>query len=207
LLLLIILLALGQRLYRLDAQSLWYDEGFSVYLARMDLPEITARTAADIQPPLYYYLLHAWTGLLGDSEKALRGLSLLFGVLAIPLIYGLASELFHSRLAALLAALLLAVSPLHVWYGQEARMYTLLTFLCLLSSYCLLLLIWLCRPLPGSGGQRMPRTPTTGWAGAAAETSLWVAFILINVAALYTHYFAVFVIACQVIYLVVVWWG
>jgi hypothetical protein len=55
LLLLLTLLGLGLRLYRLDAQSLWYDEGFSVYLARMGLGEITARTAADNQPPLYYY--------------------------------------------------------------------------------------------------------------------------------------------------------
>ena len=86
LLVLVTLLALGLRLYRLDAQSLWYDEGFSVYLGRMDLAQITERTAADIQPPLYYYLLHGWIGFLGDGEMALRGLSLLFGVLTVPLI-------------------------------------------------------------------------------------------------------------------------
>jgi predicted membrane-bound mannosyltransferase len=56
--LVITLLALTLRLYRLEAQSLWYDEGVSVYLARMSLPQLTAWTADDIQPPLYYYLLH-----------------------------------------------------------------------------------------------------------------------------------------------------
>ena len=132
------LLALGLRLYGLDAQSLWYDEGFSVYLARMGPVEITERTAADIQPPLYYYLLHGWIELLGDEEMALRGLSLIFGLLTVPLVFSVAWQLFGNYLAALLAALFLAVSPLHVWYGQEARMYTLLTFLCLLSSYLLL---------------------------------------------------------------------
>jgi uncharacterized membrane protein len=141
LVLLIALLGLGLRFHRLGAQSLWYDEGFSVYLARMSLGEITARTAADIQPPLYYYLLHAWIQIFGDREDALRSLSLLFGVLTIPLMAAVAWQLFRSPMASILAALLVAVSPLHVWYGQETRMYTLWVWLCLLSSYLLLLVI------------------------------------------------------------------
>jgi mannosyltransferase len=184
-LLLITLLALGLRLYRLDGQSLWYDEGFSVYLARMNLGEITERTAADIQPPLYYYLLHGWIGLFGDTEWALRSLSLLFGVFTVPLLYAAAWQLFRSRLAGLLAALLVAISPLHVWYGQEARMYTLLTFLCLLSSYLLLLVV----------------DAKKKW----VIPILWAAYTLTNVAALYTHYFAAFVLAFQAIYVFVIW--
>jgi mannosyltransferase len=187
---LITLLALGLRLYRLDGQSLWYDEGFSVYLARMDPAEITARTAADIQPPLYYYLLHGWIQAFGDSERALRGLSLLFGVLTVPLICAVAWQLFRNRLAALLAAILVAVSPLHIWYGQEARMYTLLTFLCLLSSYLLLLVIQ-------SVAQGEKRWQTV---------ALWAAYTLSNIAALYTHYFACFVLLFQAFYLLLVWW-
>ncbi len=185
LLLLIMLLGLGLRLYGLDAQSLWYDEGFSVYLARMEVDEITARTAADIQPPLYYYLLHGWIRLFGDGERALRGLSVLFGVLTVPLVYAVAWRLFRSRLAGLLAALLVAVSPLHVWYGQEVRMYTLLTFLCLLSSYLLLLAV------------------EAGRIGSIAI--LWAAYTLVNVTALYTHYFAFFVLAFQALYVLIVW--
>jgi 4-amino-4-deoxy-L-arabinose transferase-like glycosyltransferase len=184
LLLAITILALGLRLYRLDNQSLWYDEGFSVYLAGMDVGEITARTAADIQPPLYYYLLHGWIQLFGDSEWALRALSVLFGVLTVPLIYGVARLLFRSRLAGLLAALFAAVSPLHVWYGQEVRMYTLLTFLCLLSSFFLLLAV------------REKRR----W----AIPILWAAYTAANVAALYTHYFALFVLAFQAVYILAV---
>ncbi len=184
-LLLILLLGLGLRLYGLDAQSLWYDEGFSVYLARMDVDEITTRTAADIQPPLYYYLLHGWIGLFGDGERALRGLSVLFGVLTVPLTYAVAWQLFRSRLAGLLAALLVAVSPLHVWYGQEVRMYTLLTFLCLLSSYFLLLVV---------------KAEKTG-----PVAILWTVYTLANVAALYTHYFAFFVLVFQALYVLAVW--
>jgi 4-amino-4-deoxy-L-arabinose transferase-like glycosyltransferase len=185
-LLAIVLLALGLRLYRLDAQSLWYDEAFSVYLARMDLAEITSRTAEDIQPPLYYYLLSAWLELFGDSENALRGLSLMFGVLSVPLAYALAWQLLRSHLAGLLAALFLAVSPLHVWYGQEVRMYTLLTFLCMLSSYFLLLVV-----------QTENKWESVG---------LWTAYTVTSVASMYAHYFAFFVLVFQGLYLLLVWW-
>ncbi|MGD2207226.1 MAG: glycosyltransferase family 39 protein, partial [Anaerolineae bacterium] len=196
-LVLVMLLALVLRFYRLDAQSLWYDEGFSIYLARMDLAQITARTAADIQPPLYYYLLHGWMGLLGDGERVLRGLSALFGVLTAPLMYAVALRLFRSRLAGLLAALLVAVSPVHVWYGQEARMYTLLTFLCLLSSYFLLLAMRQSAiPIP-SGSRPSSRQ---GREGRNGSILFWLAFTLTSITALYTHYFASFVLAFQGLY-------
>lgn len=179
--LLIPLLALTLRLYRLGAQSLWYDEGVSVYLARMSLPQLTVWTAEDIQPPLYYYLLHFWLPLFGQSssEFVVRFPSLFFGVLTVPLLYGVGRHLF-SATAGLLAAFLAAISPLYLWYSQEARMYTMLTFLCLLSSY--LLLKALERKAP-------PYLP------------LWLAFAAANVAAAYTHYFAGFVMAFQGIYL------
>jgi len=193
-LLVITLLAAALRLYRLDAQSLWYDEGFSVYLARMSPSELTARTAADIQPPLYYYLLHGWMGLFGDGERSVRSLSLLFGVLTVPVLYGTAAWLFRSRLAGYLAALLLAVSPLHLWYAQEVRMYTLLTFLCLLSSFFLLLLV----------GRSTSFLRKRSRFSLVWEILLWVGFSLANVAALYTHYFALFVVGFQAAYLVAV---
>lgn len=187
LLVLLALAALALRAYKLDGQSLWYDEGFSVYLAGMEPAEIVARTAADIQPPLYYLLLHGWIRLVGDGEAAVRSLSVIFGVLSVPLVYGLAVALFRSRPAGLLAALLLAVSPLHVWYGQEARMYTLLTFLCLLSSVLLLLAM----------------RARTGVRAAV----LWLGYALASIAAVYTHYFAFFVLAFQAAYLFLVAWS
>ncbi len=187
-------LALGLRFYRLEAQSLWYDEGFSVYLARMDLAEITQRTAADIQPPLYYYLLHFWIQLFGDTESAVRSLSLVFGVTTVPLLYAIAGQLFRRRRVGLLAALLIAVSPLHLWYSQETRMYTLLTFLCLLSSYLLLRI-----------AQRSVYPAPPEETRIAEELLLWAAFTLTSVAAVYTHYFAFFILAFQASYLLLVW--
>lgn len=194
LLVLVALLALGLRLHRLDAQSLWYDEGFSVYLARMTLADITARTAADIQPPLYYYLLHGWMQLFGDSSAVLRAFSLLFGVLSIPLAFEVGRSLFGSRLAGLLAAFLVAISPLHIWYSQELRMYTLLTFLGLCSSALLLHIVGRAEPVPSGRPGRV-----------VVDVLLWIAYTLTTIAALYTHYFAFFVLAFQGVYLLVAW--
>ncbi len=182
---LVILAAFMLRLFRLESQSLWYDEAFSVYLAHKSLVDITAQTAADIQPPLYYYLLHLWMVIAGEGEFALRFLSLFFGVLTIPLVAVTARHLTN-RVAAFIATLLAALSPLYVWYSQEARMYTLITFLLLLSSYILLRLTGAPPPLAGRTSGRRGRT--------------WLAFALVNIAACYTHYFAFAVIAFQGLY-------
>ena len=171
----LILAAFILRVFRLDFQSLWYDEAFSAYLAHFDLATITARTAADIQPPFYYYLLNVWIALAGECEFALRFLSLFFGVLTIPLLYVTAQRLFN-RAAARIAMLLATISPLYVWYSQEARMYTLITFLLLWSSYALL------RELGETRGR---------W---------WSVFVIANIAAVYTHYFAFGVIAFQMLF-------
>jgi mannosyltransferase len=130
--LIIIIGGFGLRLYRLGAQSLWYDETVSAHLASKSIPALLAHTAGDIHPPGYYLLLHAWTRLAGDSEFALAFFSLVFGVLLIPLSYALARRLFlpfdkHGlgQAVALWSVLLLATSPYNLWYSQEVRMYTL----------------------------------------------------------------------------------
>ena len=83
-----------------------------------------------------------------------------------------------------IAALLATLSPLYLWYSQEARMYTLITFLLLLSSYALLR-AHAPSPVTDGGG------PGWGW---------WSVFTLANIAAIYTHYFAFVVIAFQLLY-------
>ncbi|HEX7588224.1 MAG TPA: glycosyltransferase family 39 protein, partial [Anaerolineae bacterium] len=180
----VLFVAFSLRVFRLDFQSLWYDEAFSFYLAQFSLADITARTAADIQPPLYYYLLHFWTLLASQREFALRFFSLYFGMLTIPLLYVSARRLFTNRVAGLAAAALASLSPLYIWYSQEARMYTMITFLLLLSSYALL------RALAVSPTEETRRF---GW-------RWWAVFSLANIAAVYTHYFAFVIIAFQVTY-------
>ncbi|MDL1895795.1 hypothetical protein FBQ82_05945 [Anaerolineae bacterium CFX7] len=178
------LVAFGLRVFQLDKQSLWYDEAFSVFLSRFDLATITARTAADIQPPLYYYLLNLWMTLAGDSEFAVRFLSLFFGVLTIPLMFATARRLFNP-VTGLFAALIATFSALYLWYSQEARMYTLITFLGLLSSYALL---------------RVLRPSSPALCSKGTGRRWWIVFAVANIAAVYTHYFAFALIAFQFIY-------
>ncbi len=128
LLVLILLLASFLRFYRLDAQSLWNDEGTSVAVAGRDLATIARDAAGDIHPPLYYWLLHGWLRLTGDSEFAVRAFSALLGVLLVALTYAL-GRLLTGRWAGLAAAFLAAINPFQVYYSQEARMYMLLAAL------------------------------------------------------------------------------
>ncbi len=120
----IVLLAFGLRLYRLGAESLWYDETVSVHLAGKSLPDLIAHTAGDIHPPGYYVLLHVWTRVAGSSDFAVAFPSLLLGVLLVAVAYRLGSMVFGVQ-AGLLASFLVAISPHNIWYSQEVRMYTL----------------------------------------------------------------------------------
>ncbi|NLE77359.1 MAG: hypothetical protein GX605_11490 [Chloroflexi bacterium] len=115
-------LAAALRLFRLTAQSLWADEGNSAVLAGRSLARIAVDAAADIHPPLYYWLLHLWTNGFGTSEAALRGLSVLAGVLAVWAAWRWAGSLGSPAFGAL-AGLLAAVAPFAITYSQEARMY------------------------------------------------------------------------------------
>lgn len=131
----LILAGFALRVYRLGSQSLWYDETVSAYLAGRPVPELVAHTARDIHPPAYYLLLHIWTALAGNTEFALAFLSLGFGLLLISLTCRLGRDLAGKHVAVWAAALT-AVSPYHIWYSQEVRMYTLAAGLGLAAVYC-----------------------------------------------------------------------
>jgi mannosyltransferase len=185
---LFILILLGGTLLRfagLGKESIWLDEATSILIARLNLPSVVAWTAADIHPPLYYFALHFWLGF-GESEFAIRALSAMFGVLTIAVVYALARELFDSDVG-LLSALLLALSPMHIWYSQEARMYPMLTAWSLLASYSLVLAL------------RHPAERMVGRFAAlrSPQTRYWLGYLLFSVLALYTHYYALFVLLFQ----------
>ena len=97
----ILLLAFGLRVVRLGAESLWYDETVSAYLAGQRLPDLVAHTARDIHPPGYYLLLHGWSRLAGDSDMALAYSSLFFGVLLAALAYRLGRQGWNRRVGRL----------------------------------------------------------------------------------------------------------
>jgi len=179
-LVLVVLGGAALRFVGLAKESVWLDEATSITIARMDLASVVAWAAGDIHPPLYYLALHLWLGL-GESEFAVRALSALFGVATVVIVYALARELFGRRVAWL-SALLLALSPLHIWYSQETRMYVMVAMLCLLASYVMLL--------------ALRRQHICYWAG----------YVLVSELALYTHYFALFVLLFQGLFAVYWLW-
>jgi 4-amino-4-deoxy-L-arabinose transferase-like glycosyltransferase len=120
----ILLLAFALRLIALGSREIWYDDAFSIFLARRDLSAIADGTAADTMPPLYYLLLHFWM-MLGDDPFTLRFLSVMLSMLIVASVYATARKMFDKR-AARNAALFTAIAPFQIYHAQELRMYGLL---------------------------------------------------------------------------------
>lgn len=115
--------------------SLWYDEACSWFTAVQSFPMgiIDNLLHMDLQhTPLYFFILHFWMKVFGDSEIAIKSLSLIFGIGTVPLVYTAARKLVEQRLA-ILSAILAAVSPILVFFSTEARMYPVVIFLVILS--------------------------------------------------------------------------
>lgn len=137
-----VLLCLGlaafMRCYSIDARGLEYDEAQTLAFASLpvsEMPGIIARL--DVHPPLYYLQLHVWMGLFGDGDVSARSNSVFWGVLGTLILYIAVRCLFGVRGVAFAAALLFAVGPLAVRYGQQARMYALMMFLAVAVWFCL----------------------------------------------------------------------
>jgi mannosyltransferase len=123
-------------------------------------------------PPLYYALAWVWTQITGTGEFGLRSLSAAAGVATVPVAYLLGAEL-RGRRAGLIAAALVAVNPMLLWYSQEARGYSLMVLLTAIAA------LYFIRALDGGR-----RRDFTAWGIASAL-------------ALATHYFALFPIALE----------
>jgi hypothetical protein len=106
----------------------WMDEALSVGISSHSLSAIPGVLHHDGSPPLYYLMLHVWMSVFGSSETSTHSLSLLFGLLSIPVGAWVAWSLFGRR-AALITAVLLSLNPFLTAYSQETRMYTLMVLL------------------------------------------------------------------------------
>lgn len=163
-------LAAVLRFATLGVQSFAQDESFTAEIMRTNLAGVLdALPRTESTPPLYYLVAWCWAQVFGTGEVGLRSLSALLGTATVPVAYLIGTRV-ASRRAGIVAAAIVAVNPLLVWYGQEARSYALLVFLGALS-----LLFFL-------DALDAPRRLTLiGWGVASAL-------------ALGTHYFAVFLI-------------
>ncbi|MEM2226103.1 MAG: glycosyltransferase family 39 protein [Candidatus Bathyarchaeia archaeon] len=161
------LLGLLLRLAFLDHRSLYSDETWSFSAASMGPLGLLSPVASyDLHPPLYYMVLSAFLAL-GKSEFAIRFPSAIFGTLTIPLAHWLGRRFLGER-GGLLVSFLLAISPMHVRYSQEARMYSLMALFATLSLILLL--------------RAMDRGGAASWSLYGISAAL----------CLYTHYIAFF---------------
>ncbi len=129
--------ALLVRCLLLDRNGLWHDEVATYDTAVLPAARIPAAAAEHSNsPPLYFWLVHAVLEVGGSSEDALRFPSVVAGALTIPALGLLIIEVTGSPAAGVLAAALLGVNPLHLWYSQEARSYALLTLCGALALLC-----------------------------------------------------------------------
>lgn len=192
LLVLVILAGTFLRLYKLGCNDLWYDEAVSVLSAdriteiysssNEQLPYGNPASEAwqpkspyyrrsDPQPFFYYLTLRFCMNVLGRGAFSLRLLSAIFGILSILMVYKLGIKLFDKR-AAVYAAFLISISPLHIWYGQEARQYSLAALLAVLCAYFLFLAL------------------------EKRDNRFWAGYIFSAVLLVYTNYIGIFVLIC-----------
>lgn len=172
------LLSLTISLLTLSTQSIRLDEAQSIWVSTKSLGTILKLTSEDVHVPLYGTLLHFWMQFFGTSIEAARTLSLIFFTATIIPLYFMIKEAAGRKLA-LISITMFSLSPFIAWYSNEARMYTLFTFATSLVHLYFL---------------RFLRSD-----GKAARGGLISSMVL----GMYTHYFFLFMLASQGIYLLI----
>jgi len=221
-----VLAAAGLRSPGLEMMSLWSDEGLTFYRAAQPLAAILggeipldALITRDVQPPLYFVLLAGWFNGLPFTPWSGRAMSMLASLPTVALVWALGSRL-SGRRAAAWAAALAALSPVYLWYAQEARNYSLAITLAAAASYAMWRALSAAglmkapgprarlttdRPHPAgateqAGGATAPRSPFAPL-GASKPTAAWTAIAVAADAALaWTHYLGLFVIAFHALF-------
>jgi mannosyltransferase len=159
--------AIGLRLFHLTTKNLWFDEAWSWYESQQPVARIIEGCATDIHPPLYHLLLRFWTILFGESPFALRTPSLLANLVTLVAAFVIARRVMSERMA-LTTLFFLALSPHQVYFAQEARMYALVTAFSLVAVFFYLRLLEDGRFRPGDQ----------------------IGYVLCTTLAVYTHNFA-----------------
>ena len=167
----VFLVALLLRVREALRAPLWYDELYSHSAAGRPWPQVMEIMRQDVHPPLHYMLAHLWR-FVGDSDLAVRSLSILFGMATLAATYALVRELF-GRGPAFVATALLALHPWHIYISQEARSYPMLWFFLTTSAFA----AW-------------------RWCNRGSRTDAAL-FVIASTLALWTHYLAGVVLFVQ----------
>ena len=126
------LVAAGVALRFGTTSPLWLDEALSANIASLPVGDLLDALRRDGHPPLYYLLLHGWMAVVGDGDIAVRALSTVFALAAIPLLWA-AGRRAGGRWCAFATTVLYATSPFAIRYATETRMYSLVAFLAVLG--------------------------------------------------------------------------
>jgi mannosyltransferase len=169
----------------LSNQSLRLDEAQSLWQTSNSVPRLLMIVGGDVHVPFYHLLLHFWQVLLGNDVAIARMFSLFFFLLTIPVVYLLGYKTYGTTLG-LFAATLVAVSPFLNWYGNEIRMYSLLTLLTVANQY---FFIHLYQPEQQLHSVRHRRLPLA-----------WLGYGITALLGIFTHYFFWFVLITQAIF-------
>ena len=189
---LILLLGSFLRIYGLGNESFWLDESYTAksveftvsdlimmtYKNSTILPQYFGKGAGSV--PFYYILTNYWTKLFGLSEFKLRLLSAIFGIFSIYLTYLLGKSLFNYE-TGLASAFVLSINHQHIFFSQEARMYSMLIALALLSTLFLLSSL------------------------KTNKSIYWAAFVVSDALLLYIHPFSFFILLFQGLFILICW--
>jgi uncharacterized membrane protein len=163
------------RLFNLTREGFWVDEGYSARIAQLSITHLYHALLLDTHPPVYFFILHLWYLMFGNSEFSFRLLSVFFGVLSILTSYLLGKKLFN-KTAGYIAALCIALNTFLIAFSQEARMYSLLSLLSLTSFYFFILSM------------------------KYSAKRHWIIYFLSSLLLLYTHIHGIFIIGAQTVY-------
>jgi mannosyltransferase len=173
-------IALGFNLYRLGAPSIWFDEAFSVELARQPLPLIWHIIwGPEPNMELYYLFLHFWlgfTGFLGllPTEFVVRFPSTIFAALSSVVVF-LLGKRFIGTIAAIVGAVLYLLNDLQLVYAQQTRAYSLQLLLICVAWYALFVVL-------------SQQTQQKRW---------WACFVMATTLAVYSHLFSMLILLSQ----------
>ena len=179
--LVVLVVAAGVFLRFWTRSALWLDEALTVNIARLPLHDIPDALKHDGAPPLYYYLLHFWISLFGQSNDAVRAFSGIISVATLPVAW-LCGRRLGGRALAWTMLVLTASAPFAVYYATESRMYALVILLTGCGYLALARAVE--KPRPGN----------------------LVAVAVVTAALLYTQYWSIYLVAMVGIWLLVSVW-
>lgn len=175
---LILLLGTFLRLHDIVSESLDFDEKITQGVIQKDIPALIANRHANYYPPVYFIIMRAWAAVFGISPLALRIPSALFGVLSIFFLYKFLKDYIAAGDIPIMVSFLLAISPYHIYFSNEARPYTFTLLLAILANIAFFK------------------------ACACGKTGFYIAYTAVMITALYTYYGMVLFLAAHIVYAV-----